>query len=714
MPGNQASPDRNGEVEIKVSYMVKRSQGKSALGAVNFKKRVFVLTPSRLSYFDGTLEKRGSQKGYIDLSKVKVVEKVLDGAFDKPSFQVTHGDLTLYVIASNEAEQLDWITLLRQYCRENVLLQGVYHPGLFVTGKWSCCEHRSKHSQGCKTSFCGNHQDALPGSANHVSPAKASSGGVGAVGGARGPLPPTPMDEVAPNPPPHSTRYQATHGPNPSTVQSYEHHDPKSSQQEERHRRRGGEGERGGVVDERAEPFPPPVPVRGKNTPKASDFDVVAMYDYPGLERGDLALIKGQKVVVFDNTREYWWRARDNKGNEGYIPSNYVKKAGLDSEEWFFPSVSRTRAENILKSEGREGGFVVRNSSRENMYTLSICHDGQVRHYHIKQDETQKYFISEKHRFPSIKDLIDYHKLNGGGLVTRLRRPPTQLAPNLATLSPMFDEAWEIEKSQLTLGRELGSGQFGRVVAGKWKCKVDVAIKMMREGAMNEDDFIEEAIVMKKFQHENLVKLYGVSTQQGPIFIVQELMVNGCLLQFLRQRKELVEKTEIILDMAVQVGSAMHYLEKNGFIHRDLAARNCLVGDRNTVKVADFGLARFVVDDEYTASEGTKFPIKWAAPEVITHAKFSSKSDVWSFGILLWELWTGGKTPYPTFTNSQVLDEVLMGYRLEKPKLCPVEIYDLMRKCWLPNAEDRPTFQSLYSSFHVMNADVEDYCDTVE
>lgn len=129
------------------------------------------------------------------------------------------------------------------------------------------------------------------------------------------------------------------------------------------------------------------------------------------------------------------------------------------------------------------------------------------------------------------------------------------------------------------------------------------------------------------------------------------------------------------------------------------------MGDRNIVKVADFGLARFVVDDEYTASEGTKFPIKWAAPEVITHAKFSSKSDVWSFGelglgdpslchvdtppltspgILLWELWTGGKTPYPTFTNSQVLDEVLMGYRLEKPKLCPPEIYDLMRKCWLP------------------------------
>ena len=189
------------------------------------------------------------------------------------------------------------------------------------------------------------------------------------------------------------------------------------------------------------------------------------MYDYAALEQGDLPLVKGSKVVVFDDSRRYWWRARDERGREGYIPSNYVKKVGqtMEGEDWFFPTLSRTRAEDILKDEGKEGGFVVRNSSRENMYTLSICHESQVRHYHIKLEEAQ-YYISDKHRFPSIKELIEYHKLNGGGLVTRLRKPPAQLLLQINSLSPVFDMQWEIDKNALSLGRELGSGQFGRVV----------------------------------------------------------------------------------------------------------------------------------------------------------------------------------------------------------------------------------------------------------
>lgn len=143
-------------------------------------------------------------------------------------------------------------------CRENVLLQGVYHPGLFVTGKWSCCDHRSKYSQGCTASFCGNHQEAATPTTNHLSPSKTSAGI------ARGPLPPTPADGAvhAPLPPPHSSRYHESHGPNPNTIQSYEHHDLNPAKDKSK---RGGGGAGGGVssvVEERSqEPLPPPVPV---------------------------------------------------------------------------------------------------------------------------------------------------------------------------------------------------------------------------------------------------------------------------------------------------------------------------------------------------------------------------------------------------------------------------------------------------------------------
>ena len=677
MPGNQSGV-AEGDVELKVGYMVKRSQGKSTLGATNFKKRVFILTPTRLAYYDGTLEKRGALKGCVDLSRVKVVEKVLDTAFDKPSLQLVHGELFLYMIANSNSDQEDWLALIRQQCKNNNNLQDMYHPGPFANGKWSCCDHKSKHSQGCQRAF-HTLQEELPVS---ILPR----------GAGRSPLPAIPNVDEPDNSQP-SVPLHMKNSLSPSTAAA--HRTEASSRQ--------------------PLPLPPPVPVRPPVTePPKATFEVVALYDYNGIEKGDLPLQKGQKLIVIDNSREYWWKARDSNGREGFVPSNYVRKAGLESEDWFFPNLSRARAEGMLKEEGKEGCFVVRNSSRENMYTLSICHESQIRHYHIKQDEANKYYISEKHSFPTIKELIEYHKLNGGGLVTRLRKPPSQAAngQGLETL-PLFEQGWEIDKNDLVLGKELGSGQFGRVVAGKWK-SVDVAIKMMKEGAMNQDDFIEEARVMKRFKHENLVRLYGVCTSRGPIFIVTELMVNGCLLQYLRLQKQLVEKVELILDMAVQICSAMKYLEANGFIHRDLAARNCLVGERNVVKVADFGLARFVTDDEYTASEGTKFPIKWAAPEVITHAKFSSKSDVWSYGILQWELWTGGKTPYPTFTNPQVLDEVLMGYRLERPKMCPAEVYQLMMKCWQANPEGRPSFGDLYGALRQMQGDRDDYSEAAE
>uniref|UniRef100_A0A1X7T3W9 Protein kinase domain-containing protein n=1 Tax=Amphimedon queenslandica TaxID=400682 RepID=A0A1X7T3W9_AMPQE len=202
----------------------------------------------------------------------------------------------------------------------------------------------------------------------------------------------------------------------------------------------------------------------------------------------------------------------------------------------------------------------------------------------------------------------------------------------------------------LSLGKELGSGEFKKVVAGQWRNEVDVAIKIM-EGALNEDDLIKEATLMEKFQHDNLVKLYGVCIGQGPVYIITELNGNGSLLQYLCNNQHLVNKTDILLDMAIQICAAMKFLEQSGFIHRNLAARNCLVGDRNIVKVGSFSSARFVPDDEYKASVGAKYAVRWSAPEVITHARFSSKSDIWSYD-LEWKivgLRSQKETPFVVF-----------------------------------------------------------------
>ncbi|KAE8737137.1 hypothetical protein FOCC_FOCC017400 [Frankliniella occidentalis] len=254
-------------------------------------------------------------------------------------------------------------------------------------------------------------------------------------------------------------------------------------------------------------------------------------------------------------------------------------------------------------------------------------------------------------------------------------------------------DKWEIDPQELMLLEELGSGQFGVVRRGKWRGSIDVAVKMMKEGTMSEDDFIEEAKVMTKLQHQNLVQLYGVCSKHRPIYIVTEYMRHGSLLNYLRRHEStLGGNVGLLLDMCIQVCKGMAYLERHNYIHRDLAARNCLVGSENVVKVADFGLARYVLDDQYTSSGGTKFPIKWAPPEVLNYTRFSSKSDVWAYGVLMWEVFTCGKMPYGRLKNTEVVDRVQRGIILERPKACFKEV---MRKCWCHCPEDRPSFRIL-------------------
>ncbi|KAH0616211.1 hypothetical protein JD844_027167, partial [Phrynosoma platyrhinos] len=367
---------------------------------------------------------------------------------------------------------------------------------------------------------------------------------------------------------------------------------------------------------------PPPIPPEEE---EEKEEIVIAMYDFQPTEPHDLRLERGQEYTIIEKNDIHWWKARDKYGSKGYIPSNYVtgkKSDNLDQYE-----------------EGLSG----------------------IRHYHIKETPQKQYYLAEKHLFNSIPELIEYHKHNAAGLVTRLRYPVTpKTKPTTAGFSY---EKWEINPAELTFMRELGCGLFGVVRLGKWRAQYKVAIKAIREGAMYEEDFIEEAKVMMKLTHPKLVQLYGVCTQQRPIYIVTEFMEHGCLLNYLRQRRG-------------------HFSKDNLLTMCQDAARNCLVNESGVVKVSDFGMTRYVLDDQYTSSSGAKFPVKWCPPEVFNYSRFSSKSDVWSFGVLMWEVFTEGKMPFETNTNYEVVTMIGQGYRLFRPKLASTSVYDVMMICW--------------------------------
>lgn len=638
---------------------------KSRITKENYKQRWFELTSEFLRYSDGSLENGiGSKvKGRIPLQKVMVVEKADAEPLQNRAyaFQVVYAEdekIVLYIIATSEQQRNDWISAIRNECASaGATLSSQYHPGVWLHkhNKFSCCDSINKRSDGCQTTVAKTEKapvihptnNSLNQSFNQVtSKANAPSGHQS------------------------STRtHYTTSRPLPLLP---------------------------------AKEPPPPAP------PKNEIVKVFALYSYTALEPNDLELQVGEEYELVGENLETssWWLARNKYGKVGYIPANYVERSApdvLEQYDWFYSKTSRTQSEEILQGDGREGVFLVRESSQKEMYTLSVftkcagIDHGLVKHYHIKMDSDDKYFLSDKHPFATIPELIYYHKHNCAGLIVRLRFPPGDRSC-LKPACGLGHNLKEIDVTLLEMREELGCGQFGKVHKAVYMARVEVAVKTMKEGAMNQEDFIEEAKTMMKLQHENLVKLYGVCTKRQPILIVTEYLRNGALLTYLRRyRARLLANADSLVDMCIQVCNGMTYLEQQAVIHRDLAARNCLVGDKGVVKVGDFGLARYVLDNEYTSSTGAKFPVKWSAPEVLNFTKFSSKSDVWAYGILMWEIFSGGDTPYNKMKNAEVVHSVCNeNYRLPPPPGCSDSVYDIMVSCWGQSPDKRPTFPEIH------------------
>ncbi|XP_052894074.1 uncharacterized protein LOC128301564 isoform X1 [Anopheles moucheti] len=377
--------------------------------------------------------------------------------------------------------------------------------------------------------------------------------------------------------------------------------------------------------------------------------------------------------------------------------SEFTRGEFLNEKLWYFRKIKRIEAEKkLLLPENEHGAFLIRDSeSRHNDYSLSVRDGDTVKHYRIRQLDEGGFFIARRTTFRTLQELVEHYSKDSDGLCVNLCKPCVQIEkPVTDGLSHRTRDQWEIDRTSLKFVRKLGSGQFGDVWEGLWNNTTPVAIKTLKSGTMDPKDFLAEAQIMKKLRHTKLIQLYAVCTLEEPIYIITELMKHGSLLDFLQGKGRSLKLPQLI-DMAAQIAAGMAYLESQNYIHRDLAARNVLVGDNNIVKIADFGLARLIKEDEYEARVGARFPIKWTAPEAANYSKFSIKSDVWSFGILLTELVTYGRIPYPGMTNAEVLTQVEHGYRMPQPQNCNTPLYEIMLECWNKDPMRRPTFETL-------------------
>lgn len=430
----------------------------------------------------------------------------------------------------------------------------------------------------------------------------------------------------------------------------------------------------------------------------------VALYDFVASGDNTLSITKGEKLRVLGYNHNGEWCEAQTKNGQGWVPSNYITPVNsLEKHSWYHGPVSRNAAEYLLSS-GINGSFLVRESeSSPGQRSISLRYEGRVYHYRINTASDGKLYVSSESRFSTLAELVHHHSTVQDGLITTLHYPaPKRNKPTIYGVSPNYDK-WEMERTDITMKHKLGGGQYGEVYEGVWKkYNLTVAVKTLKEDTMEVEEFLKEAAVMKEIKHPNLVQLLGVCTREPPFYIITEFMTHGNLLDYLRECNKEEVNAVVLLYMATQISSAMEYLEKKNFIHRDLAARNCLVGENHLVKVADFGLSRLMTGDTYTAHAGAKFPIKWTAPESLAYNTFSIKSDVWAFGVLLWEIATYGMSPYPGIDLSQVYELLQRDYRMERPEGCPEKVYELMRDCWRWNPSERPSFAETHQAFETM------------
>ncbi|XP_028991929.1 ephrin type-A receptor 6-like isoform X1 [Betta splendens] len=391
---------------------------------------------------------------------------------------------------------------------------------------------------------------------------------------------------------------------------------------------------------------------------------------------------KAPSVIISGLKPAAWYvfsvRTRTPAGYSSYSPKYEYETTGDSSD------MASDQGQVLVIVTAAVGGFTLLV-----ILTLFLLITGRCQWYFkakMTSEEKRRTSYQNGHvPFPGIKTYVD---------------PDTYEDPTQA----VHEFTKEIDPSRIRIERVIGAGEFGEVCSGRLrtpgKKEIAVAIKTLKGGYVERQrrDFLREASIMGQFDHPNIIRLEGVVTKSRPVMIVVEYMENGSLDSFLRQHDGHFTVIQLV-GMLRGIASGMKYLSDMGYVHRDLAARNILVNSNLVCKVSDFGLSRVLEDDPEAAytTTGGKIPIRWTAPEAISYRKFSSASDAWSYGIVMWEVMSYGERPYWEMSNQDVILSIEEGYRLPAPMGCPVALHQLMLHCWQKERSHRPKFTDVVS-----------------
>ena len=367
------------------------------------------------------------------------------------------------------------------------------------------------------------------------------------------------------------------------------------------------------------------------------------------------------------------------------------------SSSWYFGKLPREQAESLLISTAT-GTFIVRESDdNPSELSLSVLEGNDVKHYSIHQLDDGGFYISAWSRFSTLPELIAHYQHVADGLPVQLSKPFSE--QNSASEQPnLHQDLKELPRKNILLTEILQEGVFSGIWKGKLRDgdeSMNVIGKISDLGTTSMTDFFEEAVIMNSLHHPNIARIHGICSKEYPILIVTEYFQKGSLSNYLHSMSGKSLKVHDLIAISAQVAHGMAYLEKCKVVHRNLAASNVFITEDNFVKVGDFSRARSLKEEGSFTDPNARVFLRWMAPEVLTDGKFTTKSDVWSFGILLYEIITNGSLPYARMSNGEVTLKIIEGFHLRQPVRCPHWLYMIILDCWKPEPEDRPTFEAL-------------------